>query len=386
MLKVAIVAGSGDPLSGGGHTFVKTVLRGLAHTNLDSLQFELSFVISRQDRSSLIPDDFIIPTIEFSAIRASKNIFFNLILKPINSFHKKRLYKTLNSFDYIFYLGHQVLQTEIPYGFVLWDLQHLTDPIFPEVGGLGVWNSRELNSRVALRRASLIITGTKIGREQITKYYGVDQKHIEIIPHPVKYVGQIRKPRVFEESTIKNIFYPAQFWPHKNHIAIVEAAKILKESGMIDFKFTLCGSDKGNKDYILNRINQLGLNEHFDVCGFVPESELEAIYDRADALVYPSYSGPENLPPLEAISRNIPVLISNYPGASEQLGNLAMYFDPSDHHDLADKIRIFLAQPVNFLLSDSEIDLFLEKRTANYFASSLMSAIGRKINMRKTWC
>ena len=33
-----------------------------------------------------------------------------------------------------------------------------------------------------------------------------------------------------------------------------------------------------------------------------------------------------------------------------------MYFDPSDHHDLADKIRIFLAQPVNFLLSDSELE------------------------------
>ena len=63
-----------------------------------------------------------------------------------------------------------------------------------------------------------------------------------------------------------------------------------------------------------------------------------------------------------------------------------MYFDPSDHCDLADKIRIFLAQPVNFLVSDSVIDLFLEKRTANYFAASLMSAIGRKINMRKTWC
>lgn len=379
------MAGSGDPLSGGGHTFVKTVLRGLAQINPDSLQFEFSVVVSRQDRSSLIHDDFIIPTIEFNAVRASKNVFFNLSLKPINLYRKKSLYKTLNSFDYIFYLGHQVLQTEIPYGFVLWDLQHLTDPIFPEVGGLYVWNSRDLNSRVALRRASLIVTGTKIGREQITKYYGVDQKHIEIIPHPVKYGGQIRKSRLFQESKVTNFFYPAQFWPHKNHIAIVEAAKILKESGMFNFKFTLCGSDKGNKDYILNQIKRLGLKEHFNVYGFVPESELEAIYDMTDALVYPSYSGPENLPPLEAISRNIPVLISNYPGASEQLGSLAVFFDPSDHHDLADKIRIFLAQPANFLLADSEIDSFLELRTADYFASSLISAIGRKINMRKTW-
>jgi glycosyltransferase involved in cell wall biosynthesis len=386
VLKVAIVAGSGDPLSGGGHTFVKTVLRGLANINLEPLQFELSVVISSQDGSSLISDDFIIPTIEYSAMRASKNVFLNLNLKPINWYRKKSLYKMLNNFDYIFYLGHQILQTETPYGFVLWDLQHMTDPIFPEVGGLDVWNSREFNSRVALRRASLIITGTKIGREQVTKYYGVDEKHIEIIPHPVKYDNQMRKSKVFEESPVKNFFYPAQFWPHKNHIALVEAAKILNEAGRFDFKFILCGSDKGNKDYILNRINQLGLNDHFDVHGFVTENELEAIYDRTDALVYPSYSGPENLPPLEAISRNIPVLISNYPGASEQMGDLAIYFDPSDHDDLADKIRIFLAQPTNFRLTDSEIDKFLELRTANYFASSLISVIEKKIILRKTWC
>ena len=92
------------------------------------------------------------------------------------------------------------------------------------------------------------------------------------------------------------------------------------------------------------------------------------------------------MPPLEEISRNIPVLISHYTGASEQLDDLALYFNPSDHHDLADKIRIFLAQPKNFLLTDSEIDKFLGSRSANYCASSLISAIGRKVNMRKTWC
>ena len=83
------------------------------------------------------------------------------------------------------------------------------------------------------------------------------------------------------------IFYPAQFWLHKNHIAIVKAASILKESGWFDFKFTLCGSGKGNKDYILKLINGLGLYENFDGYGFVPESQLESLYNRADALVYP---------------------------------------------------------------------------------------------------
>ena len=50
-------------------------------------------------------------------------------------------------------------------------------------------------------------------------------------------------------------------------------------------------------------------------------------YDNCEALIYPSTSGPENLPPLEAMARGKNLIISNYPGSREQFKEWATYFD-----------------------------------------------------------
>ena len=135
----------------------------------------------------------------------------------------------------------------------------------------------------------------------------------------------------------------------------------------------------------LDCIQQYGVTELFKVYGFVSEEKLEQIYSETDALVYPSYSGPENLPPLEAIVRNIPVMISDYPGAREQLGGNASYFNPNNSAELVDLIKAFSEQPESFLLDPLEVRKLFEKRNGSYFASALLSILGEKMILRDTW-
>jgi glycosyltransferase involved in cell wall biosynthesis len=62
---------------------------------------------------------------------------------------------------------------------------------------------------------------------------------------------------------------------------------------------------------------------------------LDRLYRAAFALTYPSFFGPDNLPPLEAFARNCPVAAACVPGAEDQLENAALFFTPSDPADIA---------------------------------------------------
>lgn len=57
------------------------------------------------------------------------------------------------------------------------------------------------------------------------------------------------------------------------------------------------------------------------------------------ALAYPSFLGPDNLPPLEAFAQGCPVALANYPGAEEQAGDAALRFDPADPEGIARTLR-----------------------------------------------
>src|SRR5205823_8869925 len=71
------------------------------------------------------------------------------------------------------------------------------------------------------------------------------------------------------------------------------------------------------------------------ILGFVPRAELDKLYNAAVALIFPSFFGPDNLPPLEAFARNCPVAAARVAGADEQLENAALFFNPSDPADIA---------------------------------------------------
>ena len=72
--------------------------------------------------------------------------------------------------------------------------------------------------------------------------------------------------------------------------------------------------------------------------GYVSIEDLVALYRNAEAMIYTSFSGPENLPPLEAFALGCPVIASEFPGAREQLGDAAIYFDPHDPVSIAQAV------------------------------------------------
>ena len=107
----------------------------------------------------------------------------------------------------------------------------------------------------------------------------------------------------------------------------------------------LVGSDQGNLKYIQRLANDLELSSQIYFLGFVPKADLFLLYQNAFALIFPTYFGPDNLPPLEAFASGCPVIASNVAGADEQLGDAALLFDPKSPKQMALAIKSLYDNP-----------------------------------------
>jgi len=227
----------------------------------------------------------------------------------------------------------------------VWDLEHRRKPYFPELASKEwgwSWEKREENYRTVLPKAVAVITGTRVGKAQVERFYGVDSENIRVIPFPTPSFALERgkkqkSPRKELPAGVSGefIFYPAQYWPHKNHVHLLQAIKILAEQYGWDGALVCCGSDKGNLRFLRQRASDLGVEKMVHFLGFVSQTELVSLYQHSLALTFLSYLGPDNLPPLEAFALGCPVIAGAIDGAEESLGSAVLYVNPDHAADIA---------------------------------------------------
>lgn len=277
---------------------------------------------------------------------------------------------------------------EIPYAAMVWDLQHRTLPWFPELAAGGEWERRERLNALFLPRASLVITGTEVGAQEVVRSYGVPRDNIILLPHPTPGYA-LTPPPVDNQYAARPahplIVYPAQFWPHKNHVALLHALALLRTRHGIPAELSLAGSDKGNRGYCERVAGELGLRDAVRFLGFVPVEQLVSLYREAAALAYVSFGGPENLPPLEAFALGCPVLAADVPGAQEQLGDAALLVDPCSPEAIADGLARILRDPALAETLRARGRSRAQLRTAEGFVRSLFERLDDFAAVRRAW-
>jgi glycosyltransferase involved in cell wall biosynthesis len=232
---------------------------------------------------------------------------------------------------------------DIPYITNVWDVEHRLQPFFPEVSLHGEWESRERRCRAIFQRATYVLTPNSRGKEELVGYFGLAPERVRVFPHPTPEFARKEAGRPHDARSLAHLgvtgdflFYPAQFWAHKNHFTLLLALRRLKERHGQSVQLVLTGSDKGNRAFIERRVREIGLERDVIFAGFVSREDLTALYRQARALVYPSFCGPENLPPLEAFALGCPVIASDIPGARVQLGDAAMLVEAGNADAWAD--------------------------------------------------
>lgn len=247
--------------------------------------------------------------------------------------------------DFFLNTTFEAVTLAIPFSAIVWDLQHRLQPSFAEVSANGEWERRETFYSHVLKHAAFVIVGTQEGKKDVQKFYGVRDNKIRILPLPT--------PSFALEETFRDtealakyklppayIFYPAQFWTHKNHAVVVNAVAHLRKIDNLRLPVVFTGSDQGNERNVRELVQQLQLGDQIFFLGHVSRQTLKALYQNALVLCYVSFFGPDNLPPLEAFGLGCPVIAADVPGASEQLGDAAIRVNPADHLEIANALKL----------------------------------------------
>lgn len=224
------------------------------------------------------------------------------------------------------------------------DLMHRYLAKFPEVGMVDEYVYREFVLHNFIKYYDILVD-SDVGKGHVLECYKADANRIHVlpfIPSPLLRSAS-RKPKALAESPLGPfIVYPAQFWAHKNHQTLVRALKLLhNEQQYIHAVF--CGSQKQDGfERLQSVVNEIGLSDYVHCIGYVADVELKWLYENAVCMVMPTFFGPTNIPPLEAIQYGCPVATSGIFGIPAQLGKAALYFDPNDPQEIAQCIKKIL--------------------------------------------
>ena len=251
---------------------------------------------------------------------------------------------TSHGIDLVYFTSPNTLALflrKLKYIVTLYDICHRDFPEFPETADFAKFQSCEAYNWQALAKAVLVLVDSKLLMSKVCEIYGVQPDRVLAMPYGVSHY--IRKGSAAGETLRRKynlekpfLFYPAQFWAHKNHVRILQALQILKDRGqVVDVAFA--GSDKGERVHVEAAAVQMGLTDQVHFLGFVPSEDLAGLYSESVALIMPTYFGPTNIPPLEAWSLDVPVIYSKHLSAGIEEGVLAADSDVAE--SIADAIE-----------------------------------------------
>jgi glycosyltransferase involved in cell wall biosynthesis len=352
-MKVGLYFHNYTTIVGGGDTFQRETVRAISALSDQSQHqfFVLTYPIQNLDNTASLRGLELVYIEDPLYYRLQRSLRkFRILGRNQTALSPLDFTAQKHHIELIWFLTPIYQSTNVPFIATVWDLQHRLQPWFPEVGNLVAWNNREEHFSTYLKRATYVIVPNEVGREEVRLFYQIPGDRVVCLPHPTPELRSISPED--ERNTLQKyglhpgfLFYPAQYWPHKNHANFLFALKILQ----VEYNFTpdtvFVGSDKGNLSYLKKLAVELNVQSQIHFLGFVTDPELTAFYKNAGALVYLSYFGPENLPPLEAFSVNCPVIAAKVSGAEEQLGDAALLVNPSHPDEIALAIKSLLEGP-----------------------------------------
>lgn len=127
----------------------------------------------------------------------------------------------------------------------------------------------------------------------------------------------------------------------KNLLNLIKALKIIHQNNE-RIPLILAGRKAEECERIKDEIKRQSLESWVRMLGYVPEEDLKNLYRLASVLAFPSFCEGFGLPLLEAMVSGLPVVTSQTSALTEIAQDTAIYFDPEDPGEIADKILLAL--------------------------------------------
>lgn len=195
------------------------------------------------------------------------------------------------------------------------------------------------------RRAALLLPMSDTTARALCRVVGNCAGRIQIVPpivgesfnpSPPNTVKELRQKYALPEEMW---LYVAHFYPHKNHVRLLESYHELKLNGFMPWTLVLRGDDHGVEDEVKRLVIQLGLEKDVRFLPRLSEQELPVLYSAATALVFPSLYEGGGIPLLEAMACGCPIIASDISAVREFGGDAISRFDPLSVQSIRNAIK-----------------------------------------------
>jgi glycosyltransferase involved in cell wall biosynthesis len=333
-LGVIVLAG---PDNGGTYQYTLSMLQGLHHTK----GFEITVYGDPQDTKLAEQGYPIVRFAETHAQQLAALAAHRLNVGLPDPFHAEDVLLAP-----IYSLA--LLHTSKPFAYTLHDLQ---ENYYPENFSLWqrIWR-HQVHARL-LRQTRRVVCESNHVKSDIVRSFGIAEERIVVMQAPPQreFLTESSSEKLQEvrsrlQLPNRFLFYPAQFWPHKNHLRLIEAFREVANEAP-DLELVLTGKKRDQYHAVMAAVAKLGLNGRVRYLGYIEQGDLHAIYHLATALVMPSLFESVSIPIYEAFQAGTPVAASAVLAIPEQVGDAALLFEPTSVTSIRDAILKVIRDP-----------------------------------------
>lgn len=242
------------------------------------------------------------------------------------------------------------------------DLFHSTDHLVPRLRGVPVlasvmdavplshpeWVNKRLGGlkaflwRRTMRWADHVITISEFSKGEIVEHFGIDESHVSVIPlgvNPSRF-GRLDRAiiaGVLDHHGISSNFFlfVGTLQPRKNLERVLDAHARLPVDVQSSHPLVVVGRPGWGCDGLVTRLQGLESSGRVRWLRYLPDTEVRALMQSADALVFPSLYEGFGLPVVEAFAAGLPVITSCTTALPEVAGDAALLVDPLDVDEIA---------------------------------------------------
>ena len=211
-----------------------------------------------------------------------------------------------------------------------------------------------LTVRRTAQKAVQILTLSAFTRHDIIETYAVDPERVFVTPPaapahfaPVTNETELRRVRTSYGIQRDYILALGSIQPRKNLVRLINAYSSLTRVRTNNQRpqLVLAGKRGWLEAATIRAAEQSEARDDILFIGYVPDSDLPALYSGAMCFAYPSYFEGFGLPVLEAMQCGTPVIAGNRTSLPEVAGDAGVLFDPFDETAIARALTQVIENP-----------------------------------------
>ena len=360
MIKIGIIVDV-LPNSGGGMHMILAICNTLRNIKIKNYQF--IFITTYLETKNFLKKETNTSSILFNKDSFLNKIYFYLFKKKIINFFfgilqiKNPLdsYLINNNIKLVYFVcpSHLILFcNKIKFISTIWELEYKKLYKLPE------YNKKTFNLRNDIlansaKRAVKIFVGTQKLKDQIIKSFPFSKDRVTIINYPPYLTTLNTEKKITKFKYIKNyLFYPAQYWSHKNHEFIIESFSKIKNKSHKKIKFVFTGHDKGFLGKLKQKVKIKNLEKNFIFFKYLNNLEIVNLYKRCKAVIMPTKVGTHSFPLYEAFFFKKPI-IYNHKILDSSLKKRVIKININNYNNLSNILNTLKKDSISKMIKDN---------------------------------